>query len=284
MSTTSATTVATDRRTSKLPVFRSNMAASWRSLLFWSLFLLAAVALLLPFHTTFTTPSMLAAVNRLPRVIYWTLRFDQIHTGPGYVQAMIFSGIGFLAMITAGIQWGSGAIAEAQEDGSLDAVIGRGVGPIQYCLEASAAVLTRLSIIALITYGAIRWMNKPLGVGLKIRLLGQTTIVWLGLGALVAAVAILVSAFIDKRIWAVAAGVAVTVSSYTVDAISRLNPNLHWIADLSPVDWAFGDNPLWKGLDGWGEVSLWLLSLILVACAARVFQWRGRIEALGEGE
>lgn len=274
MNTTSATTPATDRRTQKLPVFRANMAASWRSLLFWSIFLLAAVILLLPFHTTFTTPSVLAAVNRLPWVIYWTLRFDQIHTGPGYVQAMIFSGIGFLAMIAAGIQWGSAAIAGAEEDGTLHTVIGRGVGPIQYCLEASAAVLTRLSIIALITYVAIRWLNKPLGVGLKTRLLGQTTIVWLGLGALVAAIAILVGAYIGKRVWAVTAGIIVTVSSYTVDAISRLNPNWHWIADLSPVDWAFGDNPLWKGLDGWGEISLWVLALMLTVAAAILFRQR----------
>lgn len=251
--------------------------------------MMAAVLLILPLYPTLTTPAMLAAINRLPAFLYGTLRFDQIHTGPGYTQALIFSLVGWVVLITAGIQWGSGAIAGAAEDGSLACSRRRGIPLVQYCLEASAAVLMRLSVVTLVTYWAIRLLNKPLELGLKVRLLGQTTIVWLGLGVLVAAVSILVGAYTGRRLWSIGAGVAVAVSSYVIDAISRLNPNWHWMADLSPVDWAFGDNPLWKGLDGWGEVSLWLLSFLLIVCAAGLLQWRGVVvggnaAVAGEGD
>lgn len=284
MSTTSATTTRMLLPARHLPVFRAIMRRSWPSLLLWSAVMLVAVALLLPLFPTLTTPAALAAINRLPDGVFRTLRFDQIHTGPGYTQALIFSLVGWVVIITAGIQWGSAAIAGVQEDGTWVSVHQRGVGRVQYCLEASAAVLVRLSIVALVTYWTIRLMNKPWGLGLKVRLLGQITIVWLGLGALVAATAILVGAYTGRRLWAIVVGVAVAASSYTVDAVSRLNPHWHWAADLSPVDWAFGDNPLWKGLDGWGEVSLWVLSLTLVVCGAWVFQWRGMTSTVGEGD
>lgn len=270
MNTTPATQTHTRLRGHALPVYRANMAASWRSLLFWSALMLTSVMVILPLYPTLTSPSWLAAINRLPRLLYGTLRFDQIHTGPGYTQALIFALVGYLVIVAAAIQWGSAATVGTEDNNSLHAVPTRGIGPARYCLEASAAVLTRLSIIALATYLAIRWLNKPLEIELKVRLLRQTTIVWLGLGALVAASVILVGAYVGNKVWARAAGVLIAVTSYIVDAIARLNPDWHWIADLSPVDWAFGDNPLWKGLDGWGEISLWVLSLALIVLAVLV--------------
>ena len=104
--------------------------------------MLAAVALILPLYATLTTPSSLAAMNHLPRAIYVTLRFDNIHTGPGYTQATIFSGVGFLVMLAAGIQWGSAAIAGAQEDGTWARMRQRGVGRVQYCLRPALRFLS----------------------------------------------------------------------------------------------------------------------------------------------
>lgn len=253
-----------------LPLFRRSLRESWRSLLGWSLGILAVLMLYLPLFPTFgATPQLQQLLAGLPPELVKAIGYEQISTGAGYTQATFFGLLGFLLMTIAATSWGTAAIAGDEESGSLELTLAHGVSRSQLVLERAAAVTVRLAWLAAVSAVIILALNDSakLGIDAAHAFAGAAAI--LGLTLLSAMFALAVGALTGRRVYATLAGAGIAVLGYAFNAIAEQGSGLAWLHSWSPYSWAYRGAPLNNGADA----LMWLnyavaAALLLIAVLA----------------
>ncbi|TQL47376.1 ABC-2 type transport system permease protein [Homoserinimonas aerilata] len=254
----------------RLPLFRRALSDSWRSLLGWSIGILAALLLYLPlFPAIGGNADMRKLLDSLPPELVKTIGYEQIATGTGYTQSTFFGLMGFVLFTIAATAWGTAAIAGDEESGSLELTLAHGVGRTQLVLERAAALLTRLGALAVVATIAILALNGPSGLDIHPAHIPAAAAALLGLTLLSGMAALCVGALTGRRSHATVAGAGIAVVSYALNAVANQGQDLGWLHGWSPYHWAFGGSPLVNGVGGAGG-SLWLnyaVSAVLLVIA-----------------
>lgn len=256
---------------SNLPLFRRALADSWRSLIAWSLGVVAAIMLYLPlFPSLGGNPDVQELLNSLPPELVNAIGYDQISTGSGYAQSTFYGLIGFVLLTIAATSWGTAAVAADEETGSLELTLAHSVSRTQVVLERSAALFVRLAWLGLLSSLLVIAMNGPaqLDIEPSHAFAGAAAIV--GLTLLSGTIAIAIGALTGRRLYATAAGAGIAVLGYALNAVANQSDDLDWLHGWSPYHWAYGNSPLSDGADWTGLALLFGLSaaLTLVAVVA----------------
>lgn len=252
------TTIARSGRTSApLPVFRRRVFDGWRGLAGWAIGCAAVALLYLPLYPAMKSPELLAVLDSLPPELVRTLGYDDITSGAGYTQATFFGLIGFALITIAAISWGAAAIGGAEESGRLELVLSHAVGRTRYGLESALAIVVKLLVLGGVVWIVIWMLNEPAELELDAVDLLAVTVAWVGLGAIIAAVALAAGALTGRRAWGIGAGAVVAVGGYVLQAVANNSEQLDGLRALSPYHWAYGHSPLANGFDGLGLALLW---------------------------
>jgi len=243
-----------------LPVFRRAVGDSWRSTLIWSLALAAVLLLYLPLYPSMNGADMRNLISSLPSELVNALGYEDILSGPGYVQATFFGLLGFVLITAAAVSWGSSAVAGAEESGRLELVLSHGVGRVQYALETALGILVRLVWFAVFTAVLILVLSGPAELGLEAAHVVAAELAWLGLGCLSGSIALAVGAFTGRRTTALGTAAGVAAAGYVMNALANQNSDLDWLRNFSPYSWAYRNDPLADGFDFAG------LGLLAAAC------------------
>lgn len=258
-----------------LPIFRRSIGDSWRSLLGWSLGVAAALFLYLPlFPSIGGSGEMQQIIDSMPPELTKTLGYEQIASGPGYTQGTFFGLIGFLLLVIAATSWGSGAIAGAEESGTLELTLAHGVGRAQYAIESALSVLARLAWLGLLAAVIVLGLNESAELHIETANVLATSAALVGVAFLAAATALLVGAATGRRVLGTAAGAGIAVLGYVFNAIANQVADAEWLRAISPYSWAYREQPLMEGADWGGLGLLWGLALVLVAGATLVLRRR----------
>ncbi|WP_150307764.1 ABC transporter permease subunit [Planctomonas psychrotolerans] len=251
-----------------LPLFRRAIADSWRSMIGWSLGVMAALLLYLPlFPSIGGSPDMLELLDSLPPELVNAIGYDQIATGAGYTQSTFYGLIGFLLLTIAGTSWGTAAIAGDEETGSLELTLAHGVSRTQLVLERTAAVVVRLAWLGLLSALVVLALNDSAELGIEPAHAFAAAAALVGLTLLSATVAVVVGALTGRRLFATAAGAGVAVLGYALNAIANQSEDLDPLHAWSPYHWAYGARPLADGVDWGGLGLLYGISAALVLLA-----------------
>ncbi|WP_448004146.1 ABC transporter permease subunit [Agromyces bauzanensis] len=239
-----------------VPLFRRNLADTWRGLALWTVGLLAALFLYLPLYPSLAGNGQLQdIVDTLPPELVQSLGYDHIGTGAGYAQATFFGLIGFVLVTIAAVGWGTGAIANDEENGQLELTLAHAVTRGQLFAERTAAVLVKLAWLTAVGVLVVLALNEPAELDIESGPLLATGTAFLGLTFLSAATAIAVGGMTGRRAWALGAGAGIAVYGYAVNALGNQSEDLEWLHDWSPYSWAYRSDPL---VNGW-DWHLWLL-------------------------
>ena len=239
-----------------LALFRRSLADDWRSLLGYSVGIAAVLAVYLPIYPSFGGNGQLEEmIGSLPPELVNTLGYEQIATGSGYVQATFFGLIGFVLITIAGVGWGTGAIANDEENGQLELTLAHGVTRGQLYAERTAAVAVKLAWLGLVAVVMVLLLDGPSELGIDVGPLFAAAAAFVGLGLLAASASIAVGGITGRRSWSLGAGAGVAVYSYTVNALGNQSEDLEWLHDFSPYAWAYGSAPVTNGWD-W---QIWLV-------------------------
>lgn len=248
-----------------LPLFRRSLGDSWRSLIGWSLGLLAALLLYLPlFPSIGGSEQMQTLIDSLPSQLVDALGYGAISTGPGYTQSTFYGLMGFLLLSIAAVSWGTAAIAGEEESGSLELTLAHGVTRTQVVLERSAAVAVRLLWLSAFSAAVIALLNSPSQLDISTGNLIACAAAMLGLALVGSTAAIAVGALTGRRIYATAAGAGILVVSYALNAVANQSSDLSALRDFSAYGWAYGHSPLINGVDAGGLWLLYGLSAVFV--------------------
>jgi len=245
-----------------LPLFRRSIADGWRGLAGWTAGILVALFLYLPLYPSFGgNGQMQEMIDSLPPELVRTLSYDQIGSGPGYAQATFFGLIGFVLLTIAAVGWGTGAIANDEENGQLELTLAHGVTRGQLFSERTAAVLAKLAWLCLVSFAVVVLLNEPAELDIEVANLVATTTAFFGLVALSAIAAIAVGGITGRRTWALGAGAGIAVYAYAMHALGNQGDDLVWLQDFSPYSWAYAEEPLVNGWVG----PIWLLFVVSAA-------------------
>ena len=253
---------------SSLPLFRRALADSWRSLIAWSLGVVAAIMLYLPlFPSLGGNPDVQQLLNSLPPELVNAIGYDQISTGAGYTQSTFYGLIGFVLLTIAATSWGTAAVAGDEETGSLELTLAHSVSRTQVILERTAALFVRLAWLGLLSALLVLAMNGPAELDIEPAhaFAGAAAIV--GLTLLSGTVAIAVGALTGRRIYATGAGAGIAVLGYALNAVANQSEDLDTLHDWSPYHWAYGNSPLSNGADPGSLALLYGVSAALIVIA-----------------
>lgn len=251
-----------------LPVFRRSIGDGWRSLLAWCLGVAAALLMYLPlFPSIGGDGQMQQIIDSLPPELVNTLGYDQITSGPGYVQGTFYGLIGFLLLAIAATAWGAGAIAGAEESGRLELTLAHGVSRVQYALESALSIVARLAVLGLLAAIIVVALDQPAELGIEAGNVFWTSVALVGLAFLSGAVALFVGSVTGRRTLATAAGAGVAVLGYVCNAIANQVADAELLRAVSPYAWAYREQPLVDGPDGGGLALLWGVSIVFVLLA-----------------
>lgn len=251
-----------------LPIFRRSIADGWRSLLGWTVGVVAVLGLYLPlFPSVGGDGQMQQIIESMPPELVNTLGFEAIGSGAGYSQGTFFGLIGFALLVIAATSWGSAAIAGAEESGRLELALGHGVGRGQYAAESALSILARLLWLGAIAVAVILLLNEPSELELTAGNVAANVAALLGLAFLSATLALAVGAPTGRRGMATLAGAGIAVVGYMFNAIANQVEAAEPLRVISPYAWAYQHQPLTDGADGVGLLLLWGVSLALTGIA-----------------
>lgn len=257
-----------------LPLFRRSLADTWRGLIGWTAGVAGILLVYLPIYPSFgANGQMEELIASLPPELVNTLGYDQIATGAGYAQATFYGLVGFVLVTIAAVGWGTGAIANDEENGQLELTLAHGVVRGQVLAERTAAVLLKLVWLALAAALVVAVLNDSAELSIEAGPLIVTSVALVGLAFLSAAAAIGVGAITGRRSWALGAGAGLAVYSYAVNALGNQSEDLAWLHAWSPYSWAFGEDPLTNGWD-WRIWLLYAASAVLLFAGWLVFRRR----------
>lgn len=253
---------------SVLPIFRRSLADGWRSLLGWTLGVLAVLGLYLPLYPSVGGDGqMQQIIESMPPELVNTLGFAGIGSGSGYTQATFFGLIGFLLLTIAATSWGASAIGGAEESGRLELALAHGVGRVQYALESALSIVARLVWLGLVAVLLILALNESSELELTAANVVAAVAALLGLTFISGAAALAFGAIAGRRGVGTLTGAGIAVVGYVLNAIANQVPDAEAIRSASPYAWAYHHNPLADGADGGGLLALWGTAILLVVVA-----------------
>ena len=262
-------------RTRPLPLLRRALEESWRSLLGWTIGLLAALLLYLPlFPTLGANQQMQNLINELPPQLVNTLGYHNILSGPGYVQATFYGLFGFVLLSIAATAWGTAAIAGDEETGSLELTLAHGVARVQLVLERTGAVVIRLLWLCAFSAIVVFALTGPAQLEIVPRNLIAGAAAMLGLALVPALFAVAAGAATGRRVYATGAGAGAAVVAYALNALGSQTADLAYLKDWSPYGWAYRNTPLVDGTDWAGLGLLFGLDALMLVVAVISFRAR----------
>lgn len=252
-----------------LPIFRSTLSESWRSLLGWTVGVVGVLSLYLPLWPSVGGDGQIQQIiESMPPELTRTLGFQELTSGAGYAQGTFFGLIGFILFVIAATSWGSAAVAGAEESGRLELTLAHGVSRVQYAVESALALLVRLVWLGGVSVAAVLVFNEPAQLEIEPAHAMAASAALTGLALLSGTLALAVGAFTGRRSFATAAGAGIAAVGYVLNAIANQLEDADSLRAFSPYSWAYHARPLTDGADWGGLAMLWGCSVLLAAIAA----------------
>ncbi|MCW5715296.1 MAG: ABC transporter permease subunit [Bauldia sp.] len=195
-------------------------------------------------------------MTTLPEPIRALMGSGDISTARGFLSVELFAYI--LPVLVAVLSIGKGAatIAGEEERGQLELLLVRPLPRRSIAWQKALALLAVVTLVA--TAGCVVAIVGVLVADMDVAA-GEIARAMLGLGLFgwfFGSLAFGIGAATGRKIVAIAIAAAVAFAAYMAATFAPLIPALHWLADVSPWSWAFGDDPIADGIKAGGALGL----------------------------
>jgi ABC-2 type transport system permease protein len=235
------------------------------SLLWWSLGLVAFVALLAIAYPTVRDNSELdKTFAGLPASVQTLLGLSAANslTSPvGYLNSQYFANVLPLILLIFAIALGAWAISGDEAAGTLELLLANPVSRVRVALERAAALILLLAALASVAGVALVALAPVTGLdnGVPLERIIAATAAAAFLALAFAAVAFAVGAATGKRSIATAIAATLAIAGYAIEGLAAQVKLLQPIRAVSPWHWLLDSDPLRHGL----VLKAWLLPLAL---------------------
>jgi ABC-2 type transport system permease protein len=257
-------------------LFARALVDRWRSLLVWTVGLVGIAAAQLSVYPSVqkSGESMQAFVDQWPEAFREAFGLEAYGTGPGYLNAELFSMLVPLVLIAVAVGAAAAATAGEEERGTADLLLALPVSRTRVIVAKTGVVLASVVLVAVAGWLALL-VGTPL-VDLQVAGsdLGAAFVMTTLLALLFGAVALLVGALTGTRAAALGAGIGLAIAAFLLNVLAPMADWLEGWQDASPFAWALQNDPLTTGVDGRGALVLLGVTLVLVVLAWAAFRRR----------
>ncbi len=255
-------------------VFLKSLRDQYRGVIGWSIgvaLLVLVMALIWP--SVRDMPDIERLLENYPEAMRELFNVEAITSGPGFLNAELFSIILPAMFVVFGIGRGARLVAGEEQAGTLEVLLTTPVPRVRVLLEKAAALAASLAALgivlfaATVTSSALVGMNVPLGQVAA----GSLAMVLLGLehGWL----ALAVGAATGRRALSIAVAGAVAVGGYVLYVIGALVESLEPWRVVSPFQQALEGGPIGGGLVT-GFAWMAVVAAVLLAAGLPAFHRR----------
>lgn len=244
------------------------LAERRRSLLWWSLGVLALVGLTVAFYPSIRDdPSINDYVDDLPESLRGLFAGGEldIASPAGYLNSQIYALMAPLVFLIFAVGAGSDAVAGEEERGILDFLLAQPLRRGGYVVQRLLALAILVVVLSLVLLATVELgsLAVDLEIGFENLVAASVSVALLAL--LFGTVALAAGSVRPGRSRAIAVAAGLAVASWLLDGLGQAVDALDPWRPLSPFYQAIGRNPLREGAlwSGWGI----LLGVTLVAAA-----------------
>ncbi|MFI5484761.1 ABC transporter permease subunit [Micromonospora echinaurantiaca] len=246
-----------------------------RSLLGWTVAIVAVGAMYASFWPTVQTPEMKEALAAYPEGVLEAFNYSDLTTAAGYLGSAVYGLLVPLLVAVFAIAAGTRAVAGDEEAGTLDLVLAHPVSRTRLALLRFAAVAAGIVAVAVLLGLAMIALSGPaqfdgIGAGGFAAMTVHLTL----FGLTFAALAFAVGAATGRRAAALGTGAAVAVLGYLANSVFPQVEGLAWAREVSPFHWYLGGSPLVDGVQPAGALLLLGTTVLLVAAGTAAFTRR----------
>ncbi len=238
----------------------------------WGLALGLYAAALVASFLSFGDPRQMEQIMQAyPKGMLEAFGISDMGTIQGYLAGQVFN-LAPLALAFFPILSLSGAIAGAEERGTLDVLLGNPLPRWQ--LVVGSFVATALSLLGIVAgMGAVMWVTAVLvEVDLPLAASGEAVLNLWPTCVFFGALALLCSALFHRRSLATAVPAVVLFAMYLIDALGRVSEDLEGLRSAS-VFYYYG-SAIENGIEWFFFAGVTAVALLLVALAAFAFTRR----------
>jgi ABC-2 type transport system permease protein len=199
---------------------------------------------------------------------------ENITSGAGYLQAVAYQLLGPLLFIMCAVILGSRAIAQPEENGTLELTLTLPIDRRRLVLERFAALALGLLGIALLTGAIIVGMASALDMGIP---LGNLVAAHTGLFLVVlllGTVTVTVGAATGRKSLAMAVAGVWAVGGYVVETLGREVAAISWLRWISPFHYYLDGRPIYQGFPIGDYLVLAGATVVLLLTAMLAFDRR----------
>jgi ABC-2 type transport system permease protein len=257
-------------------VFARSWGERWRSVVAWGVGLAAIAAVQLSVYPSVRSSraEMQAFVDQWPEAFREAFGLDAYASGPGYLNAELFSLVVPFVLIGVAVGAAAAATAGEEERGTADLLLSLPVSRARVLAAKTASMVSAVAVVALSGWAVLTvgcpWVDLDVDTG---RLAGAFAMAAL-LALLFGALALVVGTVSGSRALALGAGVGLALAAFLLDALAPMADWLESWQQVSPFDWAFGNQPLLEGGDLGMALRLLAVTVVLVALAHLAFRRR----------
>ncbi len=256
-------------------VFGKTLRDQRRSLLGWTVAIVAVGVLYAAFWPLMITPEMKAALEAFPPALLEALGYDDITTAAGYVGSTTFGLLGPALIIVFAAATGGSAIAGEEESGRLDLTLAHPVSRWSVALQRFAAIVVAMVIVGAALAISLIAISGPAQLGdIGTANLAAASFHLVVFGIFFGALALGVGAATGRRSLVYAAVAFVAVGGFLANNLAPMVDEIAWLRDVSPFRYYSGGEPLRNGLQVADMAVLFVASAVFVAIGGFILDRR----------
>ncbi|MEO3926814.1 ABC transporter permease subunit [Micromonosporaceae bacterium B7E4] len=247
-----------------------------RSMIGWMIGIGAFVTIYVSSWSQFDSDPAAAesAANRIPQGMQTALGFQDLSSGAGYLQAVIYTVFVPLLLIMAATTFGTRAIAGPEDAGVLDLLLANPVSRPRFVLQRFAALTAAVVAVGAVVWVLVLVLAAALDMDVAASRISAASLGLLLVGLCFGTLALTVSAFAGRRPIVLATTGSVALATYLLHTLGNQFDVIRPLRWLSPFHYYLGADPLHTGFHVGYLAVLAGVSVLLVAVAAVAFERR----------
>ena len=239
----------------------SDLRLRWRSLMWWTLGVVALVALSDAFYPSIAgDPSLNEVMEQIPESLRPLLGPEDITSPVGYLASQLYLSLLPALLLVFAIGRGVAALAGEEEDHTLDLLLAQPISRASLYVQKFIGIAIGVALLSLASWLPTALLARPTGLDIPAVSLASATLQLFALAFFFGALAMAVSSAFGRKGLGVAIAAGVAFVTFLLDGLGQ---SISWLSDVRPLmPWRWYDVTT-ALVDGF----VWSSFLVLVAAA-----------------
>lgn len=257
----------------------SDLRLRWRSLVWWSIGVVAIVALTDAFYPSVAgDPSLNDVMEQIPESLRPLLGPEDLTSPVGYLASQLYLFMLPALVLIFAIGRGSSALAGEEEDHTLDLLLAQPIGRRSLYMQKFLGICLGIVVLAGASWLPTAILAGPTGLEIPASSLASATLQLFALAMFFASLALAVSSAAGRKSVGIAVAAGLAFLTFLIDGLGQ---TIDWLGDLRPLmpwRWYDATTALTDGFL-WPSFSVLIGASVLVAAIGLVLFERRNLRA-----